>query len=707
MAGLVRHSGRRGAVLPGWSDTVRPVDVPDPGRAERATAQPEPAPGRCGPGRPDGLVGTPGPRSSAPRGELVGRTRHRPRAGGGPSAGPTSSSPVSPSPSSRSWACWPGRPGRSSITSWRSRAPWTPGPGSGWRDWSPQKWPLPERPPGSCWFVVASSYRTLRRLLAAVLVVDLALFNVFVINAPITEAAAQANGPAPAALAARVGDGRFIVYDPDRFDTDQLQDLGQTDLNIYHRLPSAQGYTALTDGGYYDATGAHYQEDLDPKTLAGTVWDQLNTTTLLSLPSYFLRPAPGAGPPLDPVPGRTSRRLGPELPRQDLEPRATSTTALDRGQARTWYFGGVLTVSRWPVPIQAEAGRTDLRRRTGHAHRHRPMAARRRCRRGRVREPALLGGVRLPRPVAAGGVVVRSVGPGPSSALPTAETAETGAVELDGAMQYGVVPPHWVFAGTWAPSGSSGTPRPRDGPGWSARKGGADGRPSRSARATVAAPEDGREPADHRARRSGRGPGAERVVEPGLARHHPGPGNRRAARHGCGATGGRRPEGHGPTGGDTGAGGVPGALHLPDRSWVPVATDGLGRGRGGPGGVGGDGGGGVPTPPSGQPRRRVNPGSARAEEPDGVGGPSVGGRGHGAGLLGPCGQDGRYRARVGGQGGPSLAHRAEQFDQGLGHIGLQVPVALVGAGPPRAGVRSVATASSSIRFDRPGWESGA
>jgi hypothetical protein len=131
---------------------------------------------------------------------------------------------------------------------------------------------------------------TLRRLLAALLVVDLALFNVFVINPPITEGAAQAHGPASAALAARTGGGRFIVYDPDRFDDGQLLALGQTDLNIYRRLPSAQGYTALTDGGYYDATGAHYQEDLSPNTLAEGVWDQLNTTTLVSLPGYFLTP---------------------------------------------------------------------------------------------------------------------------------------------------------------------------------------------------------------------------------------------------------------------------------------------------------------------------------------------------------------------------------------------------------------------------------
>jgi hypothetical protein len=278
---------------------------------------------------------------------------------------------------------------------------------------------------------------TLRRLLTAVLVVDLALFNAFVINPPITEAAAQSHRPVSAALDARVGGGRFIVYDPDRFYNGQLLGLGQTDLNIYRQLPSAQGYTALTDGGYYDATGAHYQEDLDPKTLAGTVWDQLDTTTLLSVPGYFLRPAPDGGPPLIPYPASAFATTGATG--------ATSVTTLGAGHGRTWYFGGVLTVSRWSVSIRV-GRRADLRvglvTPTG-ADRWLPAA-----------DATVTGSpghrslvVSLPQPVVAAGVVVRSGGGRTVVGIPTAETAQTGAVELDGPMQHGVVPPHWVFTG--------------------------------------------------------------------------------------------------------------------------------------------------------------------------------------------------------------------------------------------------------------------
>ncbi|HEX3981472.1 MAG TPA: hypothetical protein VHW93_09610, partial [Acidimicrobiales bacterium] len=310
---------------------------------------------------------------------------------------------------------------------------------------------------------------TLQRLLTAVLVVDLALFNAFVINPPITEASAQANGPGSAALAARTGNGRFIVYDPDRFYNGQLQTLGQTDLNMYHRLPSAQGYTALTDGGYYDATGAHYQEDLDPKTLAGPVWDQLNTTTLLSLPGYFLRPVPDSGRPRIAYPGSAFGRAG-------MEPE----TVLGKGQSRTWYFGGVLTVSRWSVPV-IEADRADLRvglvTPTGD---DRWLPASDVTVAGSGTQRSLE--VTLAQPVAAGGVVVRSGHAGTAVGIPTAETAQAGAVELDGPMQYGVVPPHWVFTGVIGAFGVFRNTRAR-GWAWVEPRPGTEGRPDGTATA--------------------------------------------------------------------------------------------------------------------------------------------------------------------------------------------------------------------------------
>lgn len=299
------------------------------------------------------------------------------------------------------------------------------------------------------WIVLVErrlSSRRLRRLLAVVLVVDLVVFNVFVIRPPTTEAKAQAHGPMSASLQAHTGDGRFIIYDPDQFETGQLYAMGQTDLNIFAGLPSAQGYTALTDGAYFDLTGAHFQEDLDPSTLAGDTWDQLNVSTLLSLPGYFVTPLPSPAPGPT-VPYADAVRFPGNIAVYNSSPAPVATSHdLTRGVSRTWYFGGALTVDRLAVPLLAGV----------------PGAL-------RVGLVAVTGGVRwLPStditptrskgqtsldfdpaaPVRAAGLVVEPVGGGHSTVgTPTAVTAEAGAVALDGRMQFGVVPPHWAFTG--------------------------------------------------------------------------------------------------------------------------------------------------------------------------------------------------------------------------------------------------------------------
>jgi hypothetical protein len=321
------------------------------------------------------------------------------------------------------------------------------------------------------WTVLAAgrySARRLRRQLAAVLVVDLALFNLFTVNPPITEAAAQAHTVPAARVAAATGDGRFIVYDPDRFETDQLYALGQTDLNIYRALPSAQGYTALTDGDYYAATGAHLQETLDPTTLSGPVWDRLNVTTLLALPGYFVTPLPGsanrdrysADPnavapaervffPADPA-QHTSTALG-----------APTSDTLRPGLARPWYFGGRLTLQQFAVPLLG-GGPAVLQMgivTPSGSDRWLPAADSRVVGTGTGRSLE----VDLDHPVAAGGIVLRATDRAVTVGIPTAVTAETGGVSLDGQLQYGVRAPHWAFTGT---VGSFGVFHNRDAEGW-------------------------------------------------------------------------------------------------------------------------------------------------------------------------------------------------------------------------------------------------
>ncbi len=311
------------------------------------------------------------------------------------------------------------------------------------------------------WIVLARarfSAKTLGRLLGTVLAADLVLFNVFMLRPPVGQAQAQAKGPAAAAFTSAVGDGRFIIYDPDRFYGDQLLAMGQTDLNIFNRVPSAQGYTALTDGDYYQATGAHLQEDLRPTTLAGPVWDTLNVTTLLSLPAYFVTPAA-------PVPAATAAAanvipfptnvLGGHLRPVHSAPPPSGTDGpfpVARDAVRRWYFGGVLTVGSWSLPLdggEAQGLRVGLLSVTGRV-RWLPSTAVHRS--GRAGHRTIE--VSLPAPTPAGGVVIQV---GPSGHLvvgaPSARTAEAGEVILDGLMQAGVTHPHWTFTGTLGPFG--------------------------------------------------------------------------------------------------------------------------------------------------------------------------------------------------------------------------------------------------------------
>jgi hypothetical protein len=279
----------------------------------------------------------------------------------------------------------------------------------------------------------------LRRRLAAVLIVDLLVFTAFVLQAPITETNAQAATAPAAALSRATGGGRFLIYDPDQFERSQLLAMGQTDLNVFGATSSGQGYTALTDGNYYQATGAHYQEDLDPASLRGTVWDNLDATTLLSLPSYFLTPigpSPATGTSV-PFPSNPSAErhnyTGAPLP-------TDNPVVLAPGRTHTWYLGAALAVSGWSVgldrgrPADLEAGEVTA----SGAVRWTGSEA---TERGRTLTVVPGGGL-------IAGIVVRNRSRTPVVLrVPDATTSETGRVALDGRMQYGVYPSHWRFVG--------------------------------------------------------------------------------------------------------------------------------------------------------------------------------------------------------------------------------------------------------------------
>ena len=313
--------------------------------------------------------------------------------------------------------------------------------GCGWPRWSRSGWSSPAQPPGSRWPNPAcpdgDSAGCWPRCWSPIWSRSTASWSTH--RSP--RRRRRPRGPPPPRSGPPVGNGRFIIYDPDEFDTDELYALGQTDLNIHTGLPSGQGYAALTDGAYYNATGAHYQEDLDPDDLVGPVWDQLNVTTLLSLPSYFVTPIPpsqstsGAVPFPDP---QTTEFTVPAPP---------TSWAVGAGQTHRWYFGGALTVDTFTIPLVT--GPTTglalgLLTPTGAVRRLPVTDA----------QPEDTGGhrslrVSLPSATPAAGIVVTAAGPGPTTVgTPTVRTLEAGEVALDGRLQDEVVPPHWTFTGT-------------------------------------------------------------------------------------------------------------------------------------------------------------------------------------------------------------------------------------------------------------------
>jgi hypothetical protein len=175
--------------------------------------------------------------------------------------------------------------------------------------------------------------RYLLRGVMALVAVDLLVYgaNQYWLTAPprsaFTDTTAMANQ-----VAAQTGpSGRFAIYDPDESDPIVLNDLGQPDLNILRKLSSVQGYGSLVNGDYDAATGSHQQSALSPAGLAGSTFDDLNLTTLVTRPGYFTQP-----------PGSTSAPTGP-VPQ-----------TVPAGGQRSWYVGRPLQLTGVSVQLHPD-----------------------------------------------------------------------------------------------------------------------------------------------------------------------------------------------------------------------------------------------------------------------------------------------------------------------------------------------------------------
>ena len=251
------------------------------------------------------------------------------------------------------------------------------------------------------------------------------------VSHPGGRALARASAPRP--VGALGYKGRFAIYDPGVLDPGELPVLGSPDLNAPADTPSIQGYTSIVDGRYASATGSHLatgegQDVVSPRAIGDGVLDQLDTTSLLTLPRYLITRASSAWPGHGPA-GSAQRTVPGQR-----------TVAADR--EGTWYFGTTLGVSKIAVPDPNARHDAAAGTRIGLVTPGGPV----RWFPARAASAALLA-VSLPHLVPSVALTGRA-GRQPARLGPPAVTGPGGRTFVaDGALQEALTPPRWGFAG--------------------------------------------------------------------------------------------------------------------------------------------------------------------------------------------------------------------------------------------------------------------
>ena len=244
------------------------------------------------------------------------------------------------------------------------------------------------------------SARRLRRLLAAVLAVDLVVFNVFVIrSAHHRGQGARPTGRLSASLQAHGGRRPVHHLRPRPVRHRPALRLGPDRPQHLRRAAQRPGLHRADRRRLL----RRHRRPLTRRTSIRPPWPAPPGTTSTSppccpCPGYFVTPLPS------PAPGPTvahadAVRFPGHIAVYNSSPAPVATSyGLTRGPSRTWYFGGVLTVDRLAVPLLAgvagrPAGGPGDRHRRGPlaaVHRHHPdpvdgghtLARRRPCRAG-------------------------------------------------------------------------------------------------------------------------------------------------------------------------------------------------------------------------------------------------------------------------------------------------------------------------------------
>lgn len=269
--------------------------------------------------------------------------------------------------------------------------------------------------------------RRRRALVAAVALADLLLFSANQSSfAPVEASVLSPHGALERRLVQELHGGRVLFVDPDQLDGRAAHEIASPDLNVLAGIPSAGGYGSLAWGPYAAATGTHAQNGVDPPALAGTTFDRLDVTLLLTVPSELVVPL---GP-------------GASLPASDAFTAAPGATV-------TRYLGGTRALRSLTVRVSTTGPRlspADCARLAGAVgllgSNARP--ARAFCE-GDLARVAYEGAPR------AAGVSFTNPFPFPVRLAPVAAPLDGPPLALDGPLAPFLLAPHWAFAGNLGP----------------------------------------------------------------------------------------------------------------------------------------------------------------------------------------------------------------------------------------------------------------
>jgi len=253
----------------------------------------------------------------------------------------------------------------------------------------------------------------------------------------VTSADSQASGPLVPVADLGIP-GRFAVYDPDLIDGNRAQAVGAPDANLLVGGYSLQGYSAIVDGTYAEATGSHGamgagQDVLSVSAIADGTLNQLDPGALITPPEYLVvdaaraatLTASGSGYGPDPAAGRRQ---------------------LVAGIRSRWAFGEAVDLRSVQVPVTATGvGIVQLGVvQTSGAVSWLPASLV-----GPARGPSGVTpsiGETLTHPVQAIGLVVRTT-VAATTGVPAVTTTSGVTLDVDGALQGALTGSQWRFFG--------------------------------------------------------------------------------------------------------------------------------------------------------------------------------------------------------------------------------------------------------------------